>query len=76
MLPERLEEASRIRHCALSLVGEPIMVSVVAAYLIPHGLNDRMRACMLRFVGLELRVLFFRLYWLYCYSLCSSMTVL
>jgi hypothetical protein len=24
--PERLEEAQRIRHCALSLVGEPIMV--------------------------------------------------
>jgi len=26
VLPERLEEAKRIRHCALSLVGEPIIV--------------------------------------------------
>ncbi len=25
VLPERLREAQRIRHCALSLVGEPIM---------------------------------------------------
>ena len=33
MLPERLREANEIRHCALSLVGEPIMYPEINAFL-------------------------------------------
>jgi tRNA wybutosine-synthesizing protein 1 len=36
--PERLEEASNIRHCALSLVGEPIMYPHINEYVrMLHG---------------------------------------
>jgi tRNA wybutosine-synthesizing protein 1 len=31
--PERLEEAKEVRHCALSLVGEPIMYPQINAFL-------------------------------------------
>lgn len=32
-IPERLEEAKRIRHCALSLVGEPIIYPAINEFL-------------------------------------------
>jgi tRNA wybutosine-synthesizing protein 1 len=39
VLPERLHEAYEIRHCALSLVGEPIMYPKINEFL--DMLHDR-----------------------------------
>ena len=39
MLPERFEEGMNPRHCALSLVGEPIMYPEINRFL--RMLNDR-----------------------------------
>ncbi|OTF83843.1 Wyosine base formation-like protein, partial [Euroglyphus maynei] len=33
VLPERIEEAMRVRHCALSLVGEPIMYPEIKKFI-------------------------------------------
>ena len=33
MLPDRVEEAMALRHCALSLVGEPIMYPKIAEFI-------------------------------------------
>ena len=32
-MPDRVEEAMALRHCALSLVGEPIMYPKVAEFI-------------------------------------------
>jgi tRNA wybutosine-synthesizing protein 1 len=45
VLPERLAEANHIKHCALSLVGEPIMYPKVPPYPHPHPSRTRMRVC-------------------------------
>ena len=38
VVPERFEEAKQIRHCALSLVGEPIMYPHINEYVkLLHG---------------------------------------
>lgn len=33
MLPERLKESMKVRHCALSLVGEPIMYPEINKFI-------------------------------------------